>query len=66
MSYREWLYYQLIGDEVIDEDDYTTEELTKEVILQETEVEELDLENYESQFIEHCKGLGVDPDWDLE
>lgn len=66
MSYKEWLYDELVNDGFIDESEYEADELTKSLILTSTEVEEDDLTNYEEQFREHCDSRGLDPYWDLE
>lgn len=66
MSYKEWLYFELLNEGVIDEDEYTIDELDKDTLLETTELDELDFDNYEAQFEEHCKASGETPIWDLE
>lgn len=66
MSFKEWLYDELINDDVISPDEYDVDELTVTLILSSTEVEEDDLENYKEQFEEHCDSNGEEPIWDLE
>ena len=66
MSYKEWLYDELVNDGFIDESEYEADELTKSLILTSTEVDEDDLDNYAEQFKEHCDSRGDTPDWDLE
>lgn len=65
MSYREWLYAELVNDGVIDDDDTDLESLNKNDLFSDTELEMDDFDNYAEQFAEHCRDLGVEPDWDL-
>ena len=65
MSFKEWLYEQLVNDDIID-DSTSVEEVSEAMLLEDTELEEYDIENYRSQFVEHCAGLGVQPKWDVE
>lgn len=66
MSFKEWLYDQLVNEEVIYEDDVDKDEFTKDFILSATDLEESDINNYEAQFIEHCDGMAVEPELDLD
>lgn len=66
MSYVEWLYAELVEEGFIDEDSYSPDELTKTVLLTETEIEEADLDNYENEFVAHCRTYGETPIMDLE
>lgn len=65
MSFKEWLYVQLLNDNVID-DSTDVSEISEEMVLEDTELEEYDIENYRTQFVEHCDSLGVEPTWDVE
>lgn len=65
-SFKEWLYAQLVGDEIIGEDDYDMDELDELTLLSETDLEQDDLENYKAEFEQHCASIGSQPDWDLD
>lgn len=67
MSYKEWLYNQLVDEEIIDEFDYEdADEVSRTVLLTETELEEDDLDNLENQFVEYCRTHGEQPIMDLD
>ena len=66
VSFREYLYAELINDGIIDEDSVDPEDLSEEMLLTETELEEADIENYKESFRERCQHEGETPDWDLE
>lgn len=65
MSFKEWLYDQLVNDGIID-NSTELEELTEAMLLEDTEVDIYDIENYREQFLEHCAAIGASPVWDVE
>jgi hypothetical protein len=65
MSFKEWLYTELINDGIIDEDT-DLEDITEQMLLEDTEVDTADIENYREQFRDHCNGIGEEPVWDVE
>lgn len=65
MSFREWLYAQLVADEVIDNEETTVEDLSKDMLITETSLYEDDIESYENDFREYCDNTDQEPDWDL-
>lgn len=65
MSFTEWLYAELLGEGVIDEET-GLEELSTEVLLSDTDLEEADIENYRAQFKEHCESINLIADFDLD
>lgn len=66
MSYKEWLYFELVNDGVIDSDEYAVDEISKDILLDTTVLDEIDFDNYEEQFKEHCDASGETPVWDLD
>lgn len=64
MSFREWLLSELVNDGIVDAE-MEVEELTKQMLLEDTELGVDDIEIYEDQYREHCKGMGFEPDIDL-
>jgi hypothetical protein len=66
MSFREWLYDQLLADDLIDEDMYTADDINEDMMLTETDLESYDIDIYRDQFEEHCKSVGVEPEWDVD
>lgn len=65
MSFKEWLYDQLVTDGIID-DSTELEELTESMLFEDTEVDSYDIENYKEQFLEHCSAIGASPVWDVD
>ena len=65
MSFREWLYAQLVADEVIDNEETTIEDLSKDMLITETSLYEDDIKSYENDFREYCDNTDQEPDWDL-
>lgn len=66
MSFKEWLYAELINDGYVDEEDFDIEDMDEDTLLAETDVDEMDMENYRNQFVEHCAAEGTNPIWDLD
>lgn len=66
MSYKEWLYTQLENDGYIDSEEVDRSEISYDFLRTTTEVDGYDLDNYESQFAEHCLNQGVTADWDVD
>ena len=66
MSFKEWLYDELVNDDVIDSEEVELYELTESFLMDTTELTEDDLEAYRSQFVEHCENKGVTPEWDVD
>ena len=64
MGFREWLSSELVNDGVIDTD-VEIDEITKQMLLEDTELGVDDIEVYEDQYREYCKGMGYDPVIDL-
>lgn len=63
MSFRDWLYSELVDDGIIDndyEDDFTIEQLYAE-----TELTEDMYEQYKSEFEDYCESIDQEPDWDV-
>ena len=69
-SFKQYLLTQMINDEIISEEQAASYEeddnLSVDTLFQDTDLEPYDLENYVSQFREHCNAMGVSPDWDVE
>lgn len=65
MSFREWLYYELLDDGVID-DTYDEDDLSFNQLITETSLSEEDYEQYKSEFEEHCELISQTPIWDVE
>lgn len=67
MSFKEWLYDELLSQEVITEDDFEdAESLTEEELLSSTELEFWDLDELKNQFELHCSKNAIVPIMDLE
>lgn len=66
MSFKEWLYDQLVNDSCIDEEEVSIDEISEDFLISCTDVDTYDIENYKSQFKEHCTFVGVNPIWDVE
>lgn len=67
MSYKKWLYEELLERELITEEDFESIDVfNEEDLLQTTEVESFDLEEFASEFANHCKLCKVEPIWDFE
>ena len=64
-NYSEWLYLQLDNDGIIDTSETSIDEITDQFLLECTDLEVCDLDNYRSQFEEHCQHLGVKPNFDV-
>ena len=64
-SFVEWLYDQLVNDEVIESCDVELEDITKSFLLESTELDEDDIDQYYSEYCEACKNAGAEPDNDL-
>ena len=65
MSFTNWLYDELVNDEVISPDEYDVDSLSQTVLLAETELTEAELEDYRGSFEDYCNAECVQPDWDL-
>ena len=66
MSFKEWLYDELVNDGVIDSDEVEADELTVDFLMETTELDECDIETYREQFAEHCSSYQELPIWDVE
>ena len=66
MSFKEWLYGELVNDGIIDESEVDVDDITEEYLITSTDVEEADIENYKNQFKDYCKDVGATPDWDVD
>lgn len=67
MSFKEWLYDELLSQEFITEDDFEdAESLTEEELLSSTELESWDLDELKNQFALHCRKNAIVPIMDLE
>ncbi len=65
MSFKEWLYDELMTDEVIDES-WDSCEINKWDLLEATDMEEADFENYWADFSQYCASIKARPVWDVE
>ena len=64
MSFKEWLYDELLTAGTIDEDfdeDFTFDQLNSETDLTEDEYEQ-----YKHEFEEHCEMISQTPIWDVD
>lgn len=66
LSFLNWLYDELVNDEIIDPAEVDIDELSKEFLLTETECTEEDYQNYKDQFIQNCESVSESPEWDVE
>ena len=58
MSFKEWIYAELINDGIISPDEVSVEELDADYLYECTDLEEADFVNYECQFKEYCHRRG--------
>lgn len=65
MSFKEYLYAQLVADGVIDEDETSIDDLSVDMLVSETDLYEDDIESYKNDFREYCDNTDQEPDWDL-
>lgn len=66
LSFLNWLYDELVNDEIIAPAEVDIDELSKEFLLTETECTEEDYQNYKDQFTQHCEAVSESPEWDVE
>lgn len=66
LSFLNWLYDELVNDEIIDPTEVDIDELSKEFLLTETECTEEDYQNYKDQFTQHFESVSESPEWDVE
>lgn len=66
LSFLNWLYDELVNDEIVDPTEVDIDELSKEFLLTETECTEEDYQNYKDQFTQHCESVSESPEWDVE
>lgn len=66
LSFLNWLYDELVNDEIIDPAEVDIDELSKEFLLTETECTEEDYQNYKDQFTQNCESVSESPEWDVE
>lgn len=65
-TFKEWLLAQLYEEEIIEEDDFDPDTVTKDELLSCTDLDAADLENYETEYKEMCQREAHEPLWDLE
>lgn len=65
MSFRNWLYETLIGEDIIDPVEIDVDELDIDILIATTDLEENDIDNYRIQFEESCRHEGITPDFDI-
>lgn len=66
LSFLNWLWDELVNDEIVDPTEVDIDEVSKEFLLTETECTEEDYENYKSQFSQYCATANERPEWDVE
>lgn len=65
MSFKEWLYEELMNNGVID-DTFDEDEIDLNTLYTETELDEDSYDQYKREFEEHCALIGQEPIWDVE
>ena len=65
-SFKDWLFVQLQGDDILDMRDYDNpEEITLTTLYEDTELTEDAYETYKAQYISYCKRYGLMCVWDF-
>ena len=65
MSFKEWLYGELLDNGIID-DTFDEDDLTFNTLMSETDLDEESYEQYKIEFEEHCELISQSPIWDVE
>ncbi len=66
MTLSEFIYHELVNDGTLDDDVYTSSDLSRDMLLQETELGNEEIDDLISQYKEYCEDECIDPDMDME
>ena len=67
MSYKTWLYNELVGSDIIDEEAYSPDDddFNASTLFSDAQLDPEDFEDYHEAFKEYCSSIGVEPIWDF-
>ena len=65
MGFKEYLYTQLVADDVISEDETTMDDLSVDMLTSETVFYDDDIESYKDDYREYCEDHDIEPEFDL-